>query len=95
MSDKKDKAVDAENANTGKPTVKAERQSSWSPRTYFIIDNNTEDADLKLANGLEFNSEEDAKQFIVANGVLDTPYFIGYKVTSVKPVTKTAKIKLT
>jgi len=58
-------------------------------REYFIL---VKDTGETFTHGLD--SEKDARTFICKNGDYDIEYIIGYTITYLKPVIKTAKVVL-
>lgn len=66
---------------------KAERQKSWSERSYFILN---QISDKPVAVGLA--SEKDCKKWIASNeSEFDVPYVIGYQVIRLKQMVKSQK----
>ena len=76
------------NTETTEPKAKKEREKRISDRNYFVMNQDDE----VMQN--HFGSEDDCKQWIMDNGVVDVPYTIGYSVVYLQPLTKKAKITL-
>lgn len=68
--------------------VKKVRKVNTGERAYFIKDANDKTV---LENQ---QSEKDCEKWILANGEYDMPYFIGYNVMRLIPITKEARIAL-
>ena len=76
------------NTETTEIKTKKEREKRISDRNYFVMN---QDGEVMQDH---FGSEDDCKQWIMDNGVVDVPYTIGYSVVYLQPLTKKAKITL-